>query len=486
MTPDELKASVETIVVVMMENRSFDHAHGHLHHPDYGKRKDVDGIEDLTNPDYLNPNTDGEGVAPFWMDDHPFDSDLPHGPEAIATQLRHSDVTGTYLMNGFVQAFEDQFATSVSDPPVMGLLTPRSVPATGALAGKYTVCNRWFACVPTSTAPNRLMSMCGYTDIRDTGISVPDQDTVYDWLMRHGIPWRVYSAGLPFFTLMPKLSPLLLTSHFRRLGQLRKDLEQEPVSEWPNVVFIEPDYYDCPIHLRPPCDNHPPLPMAPGEAFLADVYSTLSRDKRRWSRTVFILTYDEHGGFFDHVAPLPVSYRNPNGVAFDSTGPRVPAIVAGPFAPRGVSNALLDNTSILQLIAERFGKPGESYSPEVVGRMKQKIESVSTVLSPGAKNATPCDLSHVARHAIATRAPTPVVASTLREGFEQAARNLAAKHGAEAFAKYPELRAYVEPRAAAAGGAPVPSTVAGRATRAKKGRQRKPKAVGTKRGRKRR
>jgi hypothetical protein len=72
-----------------------------------------------------------------------------------------------------------------------GLLTPRSVPATGALAGKYTVCNRWFACVPTSTAPNRLMSMCGYTDIRDTGISVPDQDTVYDWLIRHGVPWRV-------------------------------------------------------------------------------------------------------------------------------------------------------------------------------------------------------------------------------------------------------------------------------------------------------
>src|SRR5262245_45607007 len=143
MTPDELKASRETIVVVMMQHRSFDHVHGHLRHPDYGKRKDVDGIEDLTNPDYLNPNTDGEGVAPFWMDDHPFDSDLPHGPEAIATQLRHSDVTGTYLMNGFVQAFEDQFAKSVRDQTVVGFVTPGGEPANGALAGECTVVHLW-------------------------------------------------------------------------------------------------------------------------------------------------------------------------------------------------------------------------------------------------------------------------------------------------------------------------------------------------------
>ena len=163
MTPDELKANVDTIVVVIMENRSFDHVLSHLRHPDYGRRTEVDGIQDLKKPDYLNPNTDGEGVAPFWMNDHPFDSDFPHDPEAVATQLRHSDVTGTYLMNGFVQAFEDQFHTSVADPPVMGLLKPDAVPASGALAAKYTVCNRWFACIPTSTAPNRLMSNCGYT-----------------------------------------------------------------------------------------------------------------------------------------------------------------------------------------------------------------------------------------------------------------------------------------------------------------------------------
>ena len=156
MTPEELKQSVDTIVVVIMENRSFDHVLGHLRSPLYGNRKDVDGIEDIENIKYLNPNVDGQGIAPFWTDDSPLNSDLPHSPEAIATQLGYSDVTGSFAMNGFVQAFEHELHTAVSNPPVMGLLRPASVPTTAALADQYTVCDRWFACLPTSTAPNRL------------------------------------------------------------------------------------------------------------------------------------------------------------------------------------------------------------------------------------------------------------------------------------------------------------------------------------------
>jgi len=488
MTRAELKANVDTIVVVIMENRSFDHVLGHLRHSMYGNRRDIDGIEDLANPDYINPNIDGQAVAPFWMDDRSFDCDLPHDSGPIASQLRYSAVTGKFAMNGFVHAFEEQVHTSVSDPPVMGLLTPGSIPATGALAAQYTVCNRWFACIPTSTVPNRLMSMCGRTDLGETGIVVPDQQTVYDWLLERGVSWRVYAAGLPFFTLMPRLSLHLLRPHFRRLDQLKKDLEQEPATDWPNVIFIEPDYYDCPLHFRPPCDNHPPLGMAPGEAFLAEVYTVLSGDERRWSRTVFILTYDEHGGFFDHVPPLPVKYRNlQKAISFDSTGPRVPAIVAGPFAPRGVSNAFLDNTSILQLIAERFGKAGETYSAEVAGRMQQKIESVSAVLSLAARNSKPCDLSAVISHSIGGPAPSATVASRLREGFDRAVTDFVVKHRAEAFAKYPELRRYgdvsVSPRALTESVAAPPAAAKVSAPVPKKGRPSAPKKRGARKRR---
>lgn len=441
MNRDELQTNIDRVVVVMMENRSFDHVLGHLRSPLYGNRPEVEGIEDVGNPEYLNPNNDGQGIAPFWTADGPLDSDMPHDPDAVAKQLARSDVADSYAMTGFVKAFEDEFHTSVSNPAVMGLLQPDSVPITGALAAQYLVCDHWFACIPTSTAPNRLMSMCGYTDHRDTGILLPDQPTVYDWLLGHGVRWRVYSAGLPFFALMPRLSPLLLTTHFRRLNALPTDLANDGPDDWPQVIFIEPDYHDCPVHFQPPCDNHPPLAMAPGEAFLAQVYNWLASDAR-WLRTVCIVTYDEHGGFFDHMPPLPVKYRNPNGVAFDSTGPRIPAIVASPFAPQGVSKAQLDNTSILQLIAERFGAPGEAYSSEVAGRMQQKIVSVSSVLSAGAGNTKQCALP-AAPAVPASVAPLPATApNNLRRAFDQAVKNLAAQHQAEAFTKYPELRAY--------------------------------------------
>jgi phospholipase C len=441
MNRSELRSNVDTIVVVMMENRSFDHVLGFLSHPGQGNRAGVLGIDDLAKPAYANPNSDGEGIAPFWMSDGPIDSDLPHGPEAVQTQLSRSLVNGSYLMNGFVKAFENEFHTSLDQPPVMGLLRAQDLPTTSALAAQYTVCDNWFACLPTSTAPNRLMSMCGFTNHRDTGTLLPDQTTIYDWLLAHGVRWRVYSAGLPFFLLMPRLAPLLLTTHFRDLDDLPTDLLGDAADEWPQVIFIEPDYHDCPIHLRAPCDNHPPLAMAPGEAFLGQVYRWLTSNPARWAKTALLITYDEHGGFFDHIAPALVKYRNPNGVAFDTTGPRVPVIVAGPYAQqRGVSHALLDNTSILQLFAERFGQPGETYSPEVLGRMQQKIVSVSAVLSATAGNLGGAALGGAA----ASPAPAPTLAGSanLRQAFTNAAQSFVAAHQAEALAKYPALAPY--------------------------------------------
>ena len=436
MNRDELAQNVDTIVIVMMENRSFDHVLGHLR----GNRTEVDGIADLTNPDYRNPNSDGIDVEPFWMDDGPLPSDLPHDKAAVAKQLAYAQTSNSYLMNGFVQAYEDEFHTSEDRPPVMGLLKPEGVPTTGALAAQYTVCDRWFSCLPTSTAPNRLMSMCGYTDIADTGLLVPDQQTAYDWLLSHDVPWRVYSPALPFLALMPRLAPLLLTSHFRRLEQLSVDVQSaEP---WPQVVFVEPFYYDFPLHFQAPCDNHPPLAMAPGEAFLAKVVGWLMSHPARWARTVLIVTYDEHGGFFDHVAPLPLKYRSPNGVSFDSTGPRVPAIVGGPFAPRGVCHAPLDNTSILQLLAEKFGKPGEAYSPAVLGRAAT-MASVSTVLSASAGNSA---IANIPAPCVALPTPAPTASGSvgLRAAFETSIKNLVERHQAEALAKYPELGGYAK------------------------------------------
>jgi hypothetical protein len=116
-------------------------------------------------------------------------------------------------------------------------------------------------------------------------------------------------------------------------------------------------------------------------------------------------------------------------------------IVGGPYAPvRGVSHAKLDNPSILQLIAERFGAPGEIYSSEVQGRRQQGIESVAAVLDVSAANSAVCTLGSVANPG----PPDTVNNSQLRQGFSGAIRNIVHAHQAEAMAKYPELRDYVK------------------------------------------
>lgn len=159
MTPAELKNHVGTLFILLMENRSFDNVLGHLRHPAHGNRLDINGLEDLDNQAYANNNSDGQPKRLFWLDDATFVSDLPHRPHRpveVQPQLAWAPLIKRHLMTGFVQAFEDQFHSHMAAPPVMGLLRPKDIPTTGVLADQYTVCDNWFACVPTSTAPNRL------------------------------------------------------------------------------------------------------------------------------------------------------------------------------------------------------------------------------------------------------------------------------------------------------------------------------------------
>jgi phospholipase C len=200
------------------------------------------------------------------------------------------------------------------------------------------------------------------------------------------------------------------------------------------VIFIEPDYFDSPARIRPPCDNHPPLSMAPGEQFLKEIYLTLTSHVQKWARTALFVTYDEHGGFWDHVPPAHIQYTNPNGVSFETTGPRIPVLACGPYAARGVCKKLLDNTSLLHLFAERFADG--SYSDSVDARSKQGIASASTVLSVAAANNKVLQLPDVT----IPPQPTPGGApSVLGAMFMRAYRELIKAHGTEALKKYPML-----------------------------------------------
>jgi len=449
MNRDELRANVDTIVLIMMENRSFDHMLGHLSLPEYGGRTDIDGLRDLANADFGNASQNGTMYHPFKADDEQLSNDLPHERAFVTTQLARSAALGGFAMNGFVQAYEAFTGTTgVLNPPPMRVMTPEDVPVTGFLAREFLVCDRWFAPLPTSTQPNRLMAFGGDSllDVSRNGL-LPDQDLIFDWLTRHEVNWRVYGAGLSFFTLMKKVWPLLLSDRFRSLPHLSFDMQHEDDATFPEVIFVEPDYDDSPIHSSGHAsDNHPPLPVGFGEQFLKQVYEALTSNPDRWRKMVGVLTYDENGGFFDHVAPRSVKYPPPAGAqfaAFESTGVRVPAVVFSPFVARGgASRLVLDHTSFLQMVAERFAKRGETYSPSVAARAAAGITSLSAVLSAQAPRADipepPENISVSELTLVTTRAPS----NSMQSSFATAIEGFTDAHGKEAMAKYPEIAHY--------------------------------------------
>ncbi len=452
MDNNELRQRVDTIVIVLMENRSFDHILGTMCLSQFGGRTDIDGVHSLLDPNNANPASNGTLAFPFIMKDGPLTNDLPHERDFVAMQLAPSVITGGPTMTGFVEAYEKATGTSgVNDPPPMGLLTPPDLPATGFLAREYAVCDRWFAPLPASTQPNRLMALSGYSE-RDVTISglLPDQDTLFDWLDRHQVPWRVYSAGISFFALMPKMWPALLTDKFRRLSALSFDFQHEPANEQPHVIVIEPDYDDSPVHLSGhSCDNHPPLPMAFGESFVRQVYEALTSNPGRWQRTVMILTYDEHGGFRDHVPPLAVKSPPPPGVSypeFTSTGVRVPSVIVSPLVKRAsAKHTPLDHTSILALLADRFGHPGESYSDAVAARAAAGIKSVAEALDSGPPRSDIPQIPATPIHAAAQLATWTDPKNAMSNTFTNAIEAFAKAHGQDALRKFPEIAHWLAP-----------------------------------------
>jgi phospholipase C len=446
LTPRDLAKLVDTIVVVMMENRSFDHMLGHLRLSMFGNRPEIEGLVSLNEPEYANLYH-GQAYWPFRMEPgQPLPSDLPHERAFVHQQLAHSDTAGGHTMRGFVEAYYSYTPVNrTSKPEPMGFFAPPEVPVTHFLAQNFAVCNKWFSPLPASTQPNRLVALSGYSSIDVTRSALlPDQPLVFQWLTKHKVRWRVYHAGLSFMMLFRSMWDELVGPHFSSLAALARDFQREADKTFPQVIFVEPDYSDSPVHLAShPNDNHPPLPVGFGEDFVRSVYQAVSQSKR-WQKTVMIVTYDEHGGFFDHVPPLPIPARGPTNeyLPFDSTGVRVPAIVMSPLVDQGaVHDGNLDHTSLLQFLAERFAPKENGYSSEVNARRdgKPAIGSVSAVLTrKGPRPFVPPAPSTSIR-AVAELAGVKDSVTPNQQAFAVAIEGLLDNKPEAALAKYPEM-----------------------------------------------
>ena len=441
---DNVNEKIKTVVLVMMENRSFDHMLGHLKLED--PQSDVDGF---TPPLEKYDNIYNGTNYPIYNLPHDIEleNDVPHEYNYVATQLEQNKLNGNYTMKGFVEAYAAATGPVVNPECIpMGYFTSEQVPVTHFLAKNFCVCDNWFSPLPTSTQPNRTMAFSGNSSIYKTEIQlIPLPGNIFNWMNKNSIKWRVYHDGLPFFTLYPELWPYLLSDQFRRYEYLYTDMVQETNENKPQVIIIEPCYEDAP-HLgsKHPNDNHSPLAIGWGEDFGRRTDQSIIANKQQWENTVMIMYYDEHGGFYDHVAPLKIPYKTIGkpSFSFESMGPRIPGIVISPFVKTGsVCHELLDHTSVLQFLAEVF-TPKKKYSSAVEQRRKAGIKSIGDMLTD--KNdidimppVAPTNLINVETALGKSFAVSPQ--SDMQKSFELAALQLIKNKPAEVAIKFPEL-----------------------------------------------
>lgn len=341
--------AVEHVVALVLENRSFDHMLG-----DLGRNGElpIDGGSGAMYNRDLNgvhvPINQVRGiVAP----------DLPHEFGNVITSL--ADGNG-----GFVRAdqLQRRERSAADGSRVMSYFGAGTLPVTHALAREYCVGDRWFASVPTGTWPNRLFLVAGTSDGRVTNTLPPflfDMPTIFERLRSDD--WKVYCDQLPNVTLFRNLAlewgPARLFSH--HFGSLNNYYDQCAAGSLPFFSFIEP------IYLRSAAnDGHPPRDINASEALIGKVYSALRRSPL-WPKSLLIVLYDEHGGFFDHVpppAPVPSPDREPGeyGYTFNSLGVRVPCLLVSPLVGRGSvwrppDGRFADHTSLIATVVRRAG-----------------------------------------------------------------------------------------------------------------------------------
>lgn len=432
----DLTAGIDHVVVLMLENRSFDHMLGYLSLDETGDKLPVDGLH--SDPAWRNSFANVANGHPYpphrLASAETVTDDPPHDQASIDHQINTAPAgPGPNRMGGFVQSFLAAHPGTADPGAVMGYYDGDTLRAYDFLARHFCVCDQWFSAVPLGTQANRLMAMSGESKVLDNVTVLPDQSLVYDWLNARKIPWRVYVSGgyAPFFLMMRRWAATIVESlalgngNFRRSHALANDWRSP--GAFPNVVFVEPEYADAPVSY--PNDDHPPAPVERGQEFVWEIYNVLISNPDRWQRTLLIITYDEHGGFFDHATP-PAIATEINGVSLVTTGPRVPALLISPWvAARQVFSEALDHTSILQLFADLFTSDGK-YSDPVTARQKH-FGRIALALANQARTDIPRPSTGVRMGAVRTEAVEKAGSApptTNAAALDAVAREMAQQH----------------------------------------------------------
>lgn len=387
--------SVKHIVVLMMENRSFDQMLGFL---------EADGLK-VNGLGSAKPNFDraGEEYKPFeWGPGQTVPPTPPglkpkildpcHSPSCVATQLE-KDNTG--FVKNFAATRKDENGRQVELGPEflkvpMGHFGAQHLPVYRHLAHNFCVCDAWHSSIPGDTWPNRLYSLAGregpslghkpgmlgelLRDIKGLpGIGGLGDAPIFEveafTRQLHDSQWRWYShdpATLRAADSLYRDFRHLKRDNFAYFNRKRMSLEARlgeaaivshdsflddaAKGELRDVSWIDPNFIDLSVLDPNSNDDHPPSDVKAGQALVLEIYEALTRSPN-WEDTVFVIVYDEHGGFYDHVTPPPSPDEHSD---YATLGVRVPALVVGPRVRRGVCSETLEHTSLIATILQRF------------------------------------------------------------------------------------------------------------------------------------
>ncbi len=382
-----LQSSVKNIVIMLQENRSFDEYFGHLneYRTALGLPADVDDLSNVP-ANFSVPSNNGTGnislyhmitqcigdVTPSWLESH-YDINLSSPDEGHWGDP--PPMNGfAYEAGGYAKHDPTSGGFDVAGKRAMGYYTSEDLPFYYWAATTFATSDRWFSPVLTRTQPNRMYMLAatsnGYAYASGVGLGIPNLEmsgveSIFQLLQENGVTWRVYVTD----NYVPGDLSAMDTyenyfswaygypNNFADAKTFATDAANGTLAQ---VSFIESGYTET------GSDEHPQNPIDKGAQYTESLIQALM-DSPSWSNSVFFLTYDEGGGFYDHVPPapmpppddkapiLPAGY--PTG-AFDTTGFRIPLMVISPFTiPGYVSHNNADNTAILKFIETRFNLP---------------------------------------------------------------------------------------------------------------------------------
>jgi phospholipase C len=405
----QILGQIDHIIVVMLENRSFDNLCGWLYGESRGTPKAFLPTANSNQPyeglnsQLFNPVDtgyfEGKSNLTYPVFDHANATDMPNpDPKEDYFNVNYQlfgpedpSQNPTWKNLGFVINYQE--ATGANIPvQIMEPFSPEQVPVISALARNYAVCDRWYCSAPTETWPNRAFVHAGTSNGNVINGNPPNPfdwnvDTIFNVLESTGNSWKVYcdTTLIPSLTysMFPKLWPYAL-SRFAHFDDFKEDCQKGTL---PRYTFLDPSF------IENPNDEHPPHDVLAGEQFLLDIWTAVSTSSK-WNQTLLLITYDEHGGTYDHVMPpwgatLPDMKSSPGqlGFGFDRFGVRVPMVAVSPWIQEGTvfrsdTSVPYDHASIPATLRDWFNIPASKMLPSLRIQNAPTLGQLLTLATP--------------------------------------------------------------------------------------------------------